>query len=520
MSDTHKCDQMDDGLDALRIGVMLVDESETIRYANAHLRYILPSVGGFEGRSLSEIASAATPDLENAQQIPIATRNLNSYEPISEDLVLNDGRVYEIKHRQIPEQPLWVLLWQDVTVLRRQTRRIEHALDVSSEGFAFFDANGGLALCNEGFTQALGPFDENARPRVSEILAVGREREAISIVGDPADLDAQNGRARDFLLHHQDGRYLRLRVRPMGRDAAVAVLTDYTTEKRSEGAAKERGGALARTTAALKATEERVRSQTLSILGLNDELLQAQRDVEEAHEAKRAILRTVGHELRTPLNSIIGFSELLEMQIGSAKDPEGCVEYAKLITEGGKRLLLVINQLIELSRLDSGMISVKSKCIDPAPTLRRAISAARERAEPHGITIAVEDVDDAPDVQADASALATIAEHLLNNAINHTEEGGVVTVRLAPQEEFVVLTVTDTGPGVPEADFDRVHRAFEKGPDPLRQVGVGIGLGLPIVQGLCEELGGAFELSCTAGRGCVAAVSLPAVEVEGERNAA
>jgi len=226
-------------------------------------------------------------------------------------------------------------------------------------------------------------------------------------------------------------------------------------------------------------------------------------------DSKRSFLRMVSHELRTPLNSIIGFSEIISCELyGPINDPR-YREHAEIIRDSGQKLLRLVNQIMEIARLEAGAAD-----LDIRPEIAR--SAADEvfqmlqhEASQRGITLRLEEVEPLPLVLADARGLKTILFNLIQNAVTYSPDGGEVLVTLRRRGREVSMEVRDQGVGIPAKDLARVMRPFEQGDSALTRRAQGAGLGLPIVKLLCDAMGGRLRLQSAAGGGLLACVRLP-----------
>jgi signal transduction histidine kinase len=228
---------------------------------------------------------------------------------------------------------------------------------------------------------------------------------------------------------------------------------------------------------------------------------------------KSAFLRMVSHELRTPLNSIIGFSEILSHELYGPIGQPKYKEYAGIIRQSGYKLLGLVNQIVEIVRLQDGAAD-----LDPAPEpLSFAFSDAVEVVKPdctaRHVRIRVEHGAEMPWAMADQRALRTILVNLLQNAVAFSPKGAEVQVRASTVDERVEITIEDHGEGIDPRDIPRLMQPFEQGDNALTRSTEGAGLGLPIVRLLCEAMGGGFELDSHPGRGVIAIVSLPAARL-------
>jgi len=241
---------------------------------------------------------------------------------------------------------------------------------------------------------------------------------------------------------------------------------------------------------------------------------EARRRAEAANNSKSRFLATMSHELRTPLNAIMGFSEVMHAEvlgpIGSAKYKD----YAGTIHESGRHLLNLINEILDLSRIEAGKYELNEERVRLADVTEDCHRILKLRADAKGLDI-IEDVDaKMPPVWADQRAMRQICLNLMSNALKFTPRGGRITVtveNLATGEQR--LTVADTGPGIPADEIPKVLQPFGQGTLAHQTAEGGTGLGLSIVQSLIELHGGTFELKSELRRGTQAIVTLPARRV-------
>lgn len=227
-------------------------------------------------------------------------------------------------------------------------------------------------------------------------------------------------------------------------------------------------------------------------------------------DRKRSFLRMVSHELRTPLNSILGFSEIISQELYGPLGAPQYKEYAGIIRSSGERLLKLVNQVIEIARLEGHAMDLapRSEPLDHAlddvlDSLREDISGRRTR-----VNIVEEGA--LPAVMADARGLRTVLANLIQNACVYAPEGSTLTIAAQTEGTEVEIRVMDCGPGLDPADIPRLLRPFEQGDSALTRRSEGAGLGLPIVDLLCQAMGGRLRLASAPGEGLTAIVRLPA----------
>jgi signal transduction histidine kinase len=225
----------------------------------------------------------------------------------------------------------------------------------------------------------------------------------------------------------------------------------------------------------------------------------------------------MSHELRTPLNSIIGFSDVLQgIDSLDAKQKK----YAKNIGKSGRVLLDMINDILDLAKMESGKMSVRPREFSIARVVRAQCDLVRSLGDEKNIDLEVHCAEDLPELFQDQAKIQQILTNLLSNAIKFTPEGGRISVNVSnstaagPPGRYVEITVTDTGVGIADEDREVIFEKFRqaasiRGPDNLTREFSGTGLGLSIVKELCKMLHGEITFTSELGQGSAFTVRLP-----------
>ncbi len=224
-------------------------------------------------------------------------------------------------------------------------------------------------------------------------------------------------------------------------------------------------------------------------------------EVQRLDQVRRDFVSNVSHELRTPLASIRALVETMEGGIEAEDEPE----FLRRIRQQVERLTTLVNELLDLSRIESGAITLQPEPVRLGELVAEAASLLRARAEPLGVTIVDEGCDMA--VEADRASLLRVVSNLLDNAIKFSPAGGTVRVAAADEGALVALSVTDDGPGIKEQNLPRVFERFYKGDASRAEPGVG--LGLAIVKHLVRAHGGTATVVSKPGAGATFTVRVP-----------
>jgi signal transduction histidine kinase len=255
----------------------------------------------------------------------------------------------------------------------------------------------------------------------------------------------------------------------------------------------------------LMSMQEQLKGANVELDRKVDELARTNLALYESNRLKSDFLATMSHELRTPLNSVLGFSDLL---LSNPQLPEKMRRWAGNIQSSGKQLLALINDLLDLAKIEAGKMEVKPEEVSLNDVADGLLTMHRPLAEKKNIDLRAV-VETAGSARQDAGKLRQILSNLLSNAIKFTPEGGRVQLRAEADGPDLVLTVTDTGVGIAAEDQELVFEKFRQAASPMTREHEGTGLGLSIVRELSKLLGGDVTLKSEVGRGSTFTVRLP-----------
>jgi signal transduction histidine kinase len=239
-----------------------------------------------------------------------------------------------------------------------------------------------------------------------------------------------------------------------------------------------------------------------------NELRLARDAAESASRAKSDFLAAMSHELRTPLSAVIGYAELLKHQIAGPMTAQQMV-HADRITSSAWHLIGIIDEVLTFSRAEAGREEVHIEGIDMCEAARTAMTRVEPQAHEKGLALSLECECDVMPIQSDALKVQQIIINLLGNAVKFTEQGGV-TVRVTREADHMIVAVSDTGLGVPEAHREHIFEAFTQVDQSATRAKGGTGLGLPVSRKLAELLGGTLTLDSHTGPGSTFILRLPA----------
>jgi two-component system cell cycle sensor histidine kinase PleC len=237
---------------------------------------------------------------------------------------------------------------------------------------------------------------------------------------------------------------------------------------------------------------------------------EARRRAEAANLAKSRFLAAMSHELRTPLNAILGFSEVMKSELMGPMNNPTYMDYVSNIHQSGSHLLKLINEILDLSRIEAGRYELHEMPLQLADVVDDCHRLLKLRAENKGLQITERFDENLPKVWADERAMRQICLNLISNALKFTPRGGQITLTVgATPDGGQFVSVRDTGPGIPKEEIPKVLQAFGQGSLAHHNAEGGTGLGLPIVQSLIDLHGGSFELRSELRKGTEAIIELP-----------
>lgn len=240
------------------------------------------------------------------------------------------------------------------------------------------------------------------------------------------------------------------------------------------------------------------------------QLRQAKEAAEIASRAKSEFLANMSHELRTPLNAVIGFSQMIGEEILGPVGRVEYKEYARDIHASSLHLLQIINDILDVSKIEAGMLTLHDAAVEFGSIVRSCCRLVEARAAASEIALTTDIAEALPVISADERMLKQITLNLLSNALKFTPKGGAVALSARPRhDDGLIFTVKDTGIGIAREDFDKIFRPFGQVDSSLSRRFEGTGLGLPLTKGLVELHGGTIELESEVGRGTCITIFLP-----------
>lgn len=394
----------------------------------------------------------------------------------------------------------------DVTEARSTQRRLKaaearlfDALRSMNDSFVIWDQMDRLVLWNRKFEEFFGFEAGNLQPGMEYAVI---DHYASQVIETTRKLD--DGAGREIQLN--DGRWLRYIETQTVDGGRVSIGTDVTGIRAREAELEANRDRLQSTINILRESQTR-------IVELAENYEQEKIRAEEANQSKSEFLANMSHELRTPLNAINGFSDIMKKEMfGPLGDPR-YREYISDILFSGQHLLSLINDILDMSKIEAGKMSLNSETMSIADMITQVLRIVRGRADENRLKL-VHDEIEAHDIEADPRAVKQILLNLATNAIKFTPEGGTVTLKVEPKTTGIIIHVCDTGIGISQDDIARLAQPFEQIDSQHSLQHEGTGLGLALSKSLVELHGGNFNITSELGEGTTVTFTLPNKPIE------
>ena len=371
--------------------------------------------------------------------------------------------------------------------------RLRAALESMTESFVLWDSRQRLVLWNRKFRDLFNFSDGRLKPGMSYSAVEQAAARAIKAVhGDGTET---------YEIELADGRWLHYSERATADGGLVSVGADITDLKHHEAALTENEAQLRKTVDDVKRSQARIADLAKKY---EEEKIRA----EEANRSKSEFLANMSHELRTPLNAINGFSEIMLREMFGPIGDKRYVGYMKDILGSGQHLLELINDILDMSKIEAGKMQLQTEPTDAADLVEQCVRIVRGRAEEKQLRLHA-DVSDLPEIEVDPRAFKQVMINLVSNAVKFTPEGGRVTIRGFLSGLGVAFQVSDTGIGIASDDLPRLGRPFEQIESQHSKSYQGSGLGLALSKSLIELHGGTLSIDSKLGEGTTVSFVLP-----------
>jgi len=470
---------------------MLLDSEDRLVLCNSRYREVNAAIAPWlvGGTPLADIYRASE---ERGAVRPAATSLAERFQPGAPNVgeaQLGD-RWFQISEKRTLDGGS-VVVQTEVTALKRREHELAEksallsaTLQTMQQGLVVYDSNLHLRIWNDKIYDIFRDLTPG-KHRVGDSAALPMRILAETGVYGPGDPDALVAAKMKELrdapppleeLMLSDGRVIERRLTRMPDGGLLATYLDITERKRIEA-----------------------------------DLRRAKEEAELASRTKTEFLANMSHELRTPLNAVIGFAEIMQSEMFGPLGDGHYGEYAADIRDSGQHLLNLINDLLDVSKIEFGKVELVEEVVDLTAIIDSCMRLMRDRADQAGVELTAHTPANLPYLRADNRRLKQILLNLMSNAVKFTPAGGQVTVRATlPEDGGLEIAVSDTGIGIAAHDLAKALQPFGQIDSRMTRKYQGTGLGLPLTKSMIELHGGSLRLESVVGRGTTATLLLPA----------
>jgi two-component system cell cycle sensor histidine kinase PleC len=382
---------------------------------------------------------------------------------------------------------------------QRAETRLRDAINSVSDAFVLWDRHNRLLMWNATFGETFNVDDRflkagTPRALIDQVMQIAIRRQQ----------PAQDEREGVFEAELNNGRWIQVSESRTAEGGHVVTGADITAVKVQEEKSRENEEALQGLVEKLEHSR-----QQQTVLARKYEIAKIR--AEAANHAKSEFLANMSHELRTPLNAINGFSEIMSSEMFGPLGHPRYKEYANDILGSGQHLLSLINDILDMSKIEAGKLNLRFEPVVIEEVVEDTLRLIRQKAERAGLKLRIH-LPQLPEISADFRALKQILLNLLTNSVKFTPTGGTLTISAVATETNVHITVADTGIGIARKDMERLARPFEQIENQFSKTKEGTGLGLALTKSLIEMHNGRFEVDSILGEGTTCTVVLPIVQ--------
>ncbi|MCZ2203840.1 PAS domain-containing sensor histidine kinase [Bartonella sp. A05] len=382
--------------------------------------------------------------------------------------------------------------------------RIRDAIENISESFVLWDAEERLVMSNSKFCEYA------AIPK--QVLQSGIQRAAVEAMARPAITEypiKEDGNGNSTSIRQTaDGCWLKINERRTQDGGLVCIGTDISELKQQQEKFEESERRLFSFIQELKRARGNAQQRATEVEKLNKSLQSEKERAESANKAKSEFLANMSHELRTPLNAILGFSDMMLQSTFGPLGSQRYQEYMRDIHNSGTHLLALINDILDMSKIEAGRFSLDCKNIDIEPIISEAVRTLTPQAQEKKISVTT---NIAPELHAevDCRAMRQIFLNLISNAVKFTPSGGSINVCAFQKKNNLVFKIKDTGVGIPQSAIKKLGQPFEQVENQFTKTHTGSGLGLAISRSLLELHKGKLEITSKEAKGTTVTITMP-----------
>ena len=388
-----------------------------------------------------------------------------------------------------------------------ETNRLANAVEALPDSFALWDSKNNLVTCNARFREFFGLQEVGLVSGMSRrlVMSMGTKPVRSTVIEKPVN---QMRDSTSFEVLMPDGRWLHINESTTNEGGIVSVGTDITVLKKSAQKIIENEKELRVSVSDLRESRRELERQKQILVELSEKYSRERNRAEAANHAKSEFLANISHELRTPLNAVIGFSEIMQHGLFGNMTEQKYAEYSRDIHESGRFLLEVINDILDMSRIEAGKVDLNFEDGDICEIFEECLRLVAGIAETKNITLTYSGPETLPH-PLDRRALKQIVLNLLSNSIKFTPHNGKVTIIATQQQGHVLIVIKDTGIGIPEDEISKLGRPFEQIENQFTKSHSGTGLGLAISRSLVELHGGELIIKSQLNEGTSVSCNFP-----------
>ncbi|WP_273754433.1 PAS domain-containing sensor histidine kinase [Bartonella sp. MM73XJBT.G] len=382
--------------------------------------------------------------------------------------------------------------------------RIRDAIENISESFVLWDAEGRLVMSNSKFCEYA------AIPK--QILQSGIQRATVEAMARPAlseyPLKDDGTGNLTSIRQTADGCWLKINERRTQDGGLVCIGTDISELKQQQEKFEDSERRLFSFIQELKRTRGSAQQRATEVEKLNKSLKAEKERAESANKAKSEFLANMSHELRTPLNAILGFSDIMLQSTFGPLGSQRYKEYMHDIYNSGTHLLTLINDILDMSKIEAGRFTLDCKNTDLEPIISEAVRTLTPQAQEKNITVTT-NITPELHAEVDGRAMKQIFLNLISNAVKFTPSGGNIDVCAFKKKDNLIFKITDTGVGIPQSAIKKLGQPFEQVENQLTKSHTGSGLGLAISRSLLELHKGKLEITSKEMKGTTVTIIMP-----------